>query len=137
MRATADSPRSVRLVIHEFENLIECGQPALPVIQQFLAQNIDVDYEVVSRRHFEGGKMPTEFQLPPSLRFGLAFPPVPSKRQTGWEYPCAAVSASLKLRYRKPIAPRQTSSVTIKTRSNFDMLPTSLPRVRYAVVNEK
>ena len=72
MKVVADQPRTSRLLVHQFENLIETGPAALPVIREFLARNEDVDYETNSlNRNARGGKMPTEFSVPPSLRLGL------------------------------------------------------------------
>lgn len=72
MKVVADQPRTSRLLVHQFENLIETGPAALPVIREFLARNEDVDYETNSlNRNARGGKMPTEFNVPPSLRLGL------------------------------------------------------------------
>lgn len=68
LRTATNSARSARLVIHEFERLIEAGPAALPAIREFLRQNVDVDYDAASRRR---GRMPTEFNLPPTLRLGL------------------------------------------------------------------
>jgi hypothetical protein len=71
LRAGTNSPRNVRLIIHEFESLAELAAAALPGIREFLGQNVDVDYDGASRRDFRDGRMPTEFAFPPSLRLGL------------------------------------------------------------------
>ena len=72
MRVVADQPRSSRLLVHQFETLTEVGAEALPAIRQFLARNEDVDYDLTSLvRNARGGKIPTEFNVPPSLRLGL------------------------------------------------------------------
>lgn len=72
MKVTADQPRSGRLLGHELENLIACGPPALPDIREFLAGNEDVNYDLSGFiKSARGGKLPTEFTVPPSLRFGL------------------------------------------------------------------
>jgi hypothetical protein len=72
MKIVADQPRSARLVGHEFENLIACGPAALPAIRNFLAGNTDVDYDTNTFiKSVRGGKLPTEFNVPPSLRLGL------------------------------------------------------------------
>lgn len=72
MKIVADQPRSARLVAHEFENLIGCGPAALPVIRDFLAGGTDVDYDTSAFiKSARGGKLVTEFNVPPSLRLGL------------------------------------------------------------------
>ena len=71
MRASTNSPRNARLIVHQFESLIEAGPGALPAIRQFLAQNVETEYESNARRGFRDGKIPTEFNFPPSLRLGL------------------------------------------------------------------
>jgi hypothetical protein len=71
LRAGTNSIRGVRVVLHQFESLIDLGPAALPAIRQFLAQNLDVDYEAGNRRGFREGRIPTEFNVPPSLRLGL------------------------------------------------------------------
>lgn len=71
MKAVASQPRSVRRVVHQFENLIEAGPAALPVIREFLVRNQDIEYDTGSSRPFREGKVPTEFAVPPSLRLGL------------------------------------------------------------------
>src|SRR4051794_3597793 len=71
MRAPANQPRSARLLVHQFESLIECGPAAVPAIHEFLARNEDIEYEAGIGRGFRGGKVPTAFPVPPSLRLGL------------------------------------------------------------------
>jgi hypothetical protein len=74
MRVVADQPRSARLLTHEFESLAESGADALPVIREFLAGNVDVDYDTGGpRRNFgpRNGQLPLDFNVPPSLRLGL------------------------------------------------------------------
>jgi hypothetical protein len=71
MRAPANQPRSARLLVHQFENLIEAGPTAVPAIREFLARNEDIEYEAGIGKGFRGGKVPTAFPVPPSLRLGL------------------------------------------------------------------
>jgi hypothetical protein len=71
MRAGTNSVRNSRRVVHEFESLIDLGPMALPDIRQFLAQNLDIEYDPGGRRAFREGRIPTEFSMPPSLRLGL------------------------------------------------------------------
>jgi hypothetical protein len=72
MKVASNQPRSTRLLIHQFENLIEAGPAALPVIRDFLALNQDIDYDAgPSGKGGRGGKLPSEFNVPPSLRLGL------------------------------------------------------------------
>jgi CRISPR/Cas system CMR-associated protein Cmr5 small subunit len=71
MKAVASQPRSIRRVVHQFENLIECGPVSLPAIREFLTRNQDIEYDTGSSRPFRDGKVPTEFTVPPSLRLGL------------------------------------------------------------------
>ena len=72
MKIVADQPRSSRLLVHQFENLIECGAAALPVIREFLAGNVDIDYDTAAfARGARGGRLSTVFNVPPSLRLGL------------------------------------------------------------------
>jgi hypothetical protein len=70
MRVVPNQPRSSRLLVHQFESLIETGPAALPVIRDFLALNQDVDYDT-GLKTGRGGKLPSEFNVPPSLRLGL------------------------------------------------------------------
>ncbi len=72
MKVIADQPRTGRLVAYEFENLIRCGKAALPVIHDFLVTGTDVDYDLVAFvKSARGGKLATDFNVPPSLRLGL------------------------------------------------------------------
>jgi hypothetical protein len=71
MKVSPDDPRSVRLLIHQFENLVDAETAALPVIRAFLARNEDMEYDARFSRGFRNGNVPTEFSVPPSLRLGL------------------------------------------------------------------
>jgi hypothetical protein len=72
LRVTGDQPRSARLLTHQFETLADTGADALPVIREFLAGNVDVDYDLTSLgRNARNGKLPLDFNTPPSLRLGL------------------------------------------------------------------
>ena len=72
LRTSTNSPRTARLIIHQFEALAELGPAALPAIREFLTQNVDVEYQSApGRQSFRDGRIPTEFTFPPSLRLGL------------------------------------------------------------------
>jgi hypothetical protein len=72
MKVTAEQPRSARLLGHEFENLMACGPAALPTIRDFLAGNVDIDYDMSGFiKSARGGRLQVEFNVPPSLRLGL------------------------------------------------------------------
>jgi hypothetical protein len=71
MKASSNDPRSTRLLVHQFENLVDAGPPALPALQKFLAQNQDAEYDVGFARGGRDGNIPLEFSVPPSLRLGL------------------------------------------------------------------
>lgn len=64
------SSRNTRFAIARFENLIEAGTNALPAIREFLTKNEDIDYSSWGDRGRSRG-VPSDFVLPPSLRFGL------------------------------------------------------------------
>ncbi|HKS38534.1 MAG TPA: hypothetical protein VJW76_15175 [Verrucomicrobiae bacterium] len=63
--------RVVRQAIHDFEELIDAGPAALPAIREFLARNEEIDFASPGQGRGGGGKVPDDFVLPPSLRFGL------------------------------------------------------------------
>lgn len=71
LRVGANSVRDSRRVVHELESLIDLGPASLPAIREFLAQNLDIEYDAGGRRVFRDGRIPAEFSLPPSLRLGL------------------------------------------------------------------
>jgi len=64
--------RDLRQAIRWFEELVDIGPPALPLIRQFLVENADDDF---AWPHDNRRRRPivvdTHFVLPPSLRFGL------------------------------------------------------------------
>lgn len=63
-----------RRLIVLFDELIAAGEPALPLIREFLERYEDVDYETAIndlRRGWRGGRLNTDFVLAPSLRLGL------------------------------------------------------------------
>lgn len=63
--------RQSRRLMHEFESLIDAGAAALPVIREFLARNLDLDYQAGGLKGPRDGSVQTEFLVPPSLRLGL------------------------------------------------------------------
>jgi hypothetical protein len=73
--------RTFRKIVHHLQMLVELDSEALPVIHDFLKQNIDVDYasdvlneagERVSRGGFASRSVArTDFLVPPSMRLGL------------------------------------------------------------------
>jgi hypothetical protein len=64
--------RKTRTAIQQFENLIGIGSPAIGGIREFLLKNQDIEYDsTISLKGSRDGKIPTEFPMPPSLRFGL------------------------------------------------------------------
>jgi hypothetical protein len=71
--APASPTRLARSVIHDLEELLEAGPSALPALRDFLRRNEDVDFDFVPAGPGKGprGTLPSEFLLPPSLRFGL------------------------------------------------------------------
>jgi hypothetical protein len=71
MKAATGDPRSVRLLLHQFESLIAAGPAALPAIRNFLQRNQDAEYDVGFVRGGRDGNIPLEFSVPPSLRLGL------------------------------------------------------------------
>jgi hypothetical protein len=75
LKVVADQPRTSRLLVHQFEMLIETGPAALPVIREFLARNQDVDYDGGGQGRNSGSRgsrmPPADFNVPPSLRLGL------------------------------------------------------------------
>ncbi|MFM2081697.1 MAG: hypothetical protein RL380_388, partial [Verrucomicrobiota bacterium] len=74
LRVVADQPRTTRLLAHQFETLAETGVAALPIVREFLAGNVDVDYDTGGQRRNNGprtGQLPLDFNVPPSLRLGL------------------------------------------------------------------
>lgn len=71
MKASQSDPRSVRLLLHQFEYLVDAGTSALPAIRAFLARNEDSEYDTGFVRGGRDGNIPTEFLTPPSLRLGL------------------------------------------------------------------
>ena len=65
---------NIRRVIQLFEDLTDCGPAALTPIREFLARNLECDYEEDTdeiRSGWRDGGMTTDFLLPPSLRLGL------------------------------------------------------------------
>jgi len=71
LKAVSNQPRTVRQIVHQFENLVEAGPEALPVIRAFLRLNQEREYETGSMRGYRDGKVPSDFTVPPSLRLGL------------------------------------------------------------------
>lgn len=71
MKPVASQPRTTRQLIHQFESLTDAGPAALPVIRGFLMRNQEIEYDANFSRRFRDGKVPTDFQVPPSIRLGL------------------------------------------------------------------
>ena len=69
----AASPRNLRQAVYWLEQLTEAGADALPVIREFLAQQTDVALDVAPYAAARGKevRIPLDFVVPPSLRFGL------------------------------------------------------------------
>ncbi len=72
MRIAAGQPRTGRLLVREIENFITCGPLALPVARDFIAENVEVEYDLAAFiKNARGGRLSTEFSVPPSLRLGV------------------------------------------------------------------
>jgi hypothetical protein len=83
LKPDEDSTRNqtYRKVIYYMQGMAEAGPVAFPLIQEFLAQNLDVDYSeydvsAAGERTSRGGfatrnLVRTDFLVPPSLRLGL------------------------------------------------------------------
>ena len=65
------NPRSLRLMMHELESLVEAGPAALPAIRDFLNGRQDIEYTDAFAKGFKDGQISADFTLPPSLRLGL------------------------------------------------------------------
>lgn len=67
------SSRTLRESVYWLAELAQHGQTALPAIREFLARNEDVDLDALSAptRGARDVRVPLDFVLPPSLRFGL------------------------------------------------------------------
>ncbi len=64
-------PRMVKRLLHGFASLTDIGPAAIPAIREFLARNLDLDYQTGALKGSRDGVVPTDFLVPPSLRFGL------------------------------------------------------------------
>ncbi|MGI8965353.1 MAG: hypothetical protein ACR2H1_04600 [Limisphaerales bacterium] len=74
LRVSSGDTKNIRLVIQQFENLIQLGKEALPEIKAFLAQKEEINYDPTifgSWKVSKEGHVPIDFVFPPSLRFGL------------------------------------------------------------------
>lgn len=73
LKASSASPtRVLRQTVHGLEELIAAGPAALPAIREFLARHDDIDFGSTNQgKGLRLDSLPTEFMLPPSLRFGL------------------------------------------------------------------
>lgn len=73
LRPGPEQSQNIRRVIQLFEELTDCGPAALPGIREFLARNLESDYEEDTDEIRSGWRdgMTTDFLLPPSLRLGL------------------------------------------------------------------
>lgn len=63
--------RAARQIIHHLEELIAAGPRAVPAIRDFLALREDIDFAGADGGKGGRGGVPSDFVLPPSLRFGL------------------------------------------------------------------
>lgn len=65
--------RNLRQAVYWFEELGKTGPAALPAIREFLAHKEDLDLDVtwLAGHRAPREKLPGDFVLPPSLRFGL------------------------------------------------------------------
>jgi len=84
--------RQVRRLLHEFEILVDAGPTALPAIREFLARNLDLDYQPGAIKGPRDGSVQTDFLVPPSLRLGL----FDALRQMGGSQAEAALADVLK-----------------------------------------
>ena len=68
----ATQARTLRQALYWLEELAAAGPAALPAIREFLARNEDLDLESATGqgKGMRGG-VPSQFVIPPSLRFGL------------------------------------------------------------------
>jgi len=70
--AGTSSSRTLRAAVYWLEELAQAGSDAVPAIREFLARYEDLDLDT---SWFQGrssrDQLPTDFPLPPSLRFGL------------------------------------------------------------------
>src|SRR5688572_9867493 len=68
----ASSSRTLREAVYWLEELAQAGPEAVPAIREFLARYEDLDLDT---SWFQGrssrDRLPTDFPIPPSLRFGL------------------------------------------------------------------
>ena len=74
LRPGANQTKLIRQVIQHCENLVDAGPAALPAIREFLAKNLEFDYEEDTdeiRSGWRDGRINTDFLLAPSLRLGL------------------------------------------------------------------
>ena len=66
--------RTLRLTVYWLEELATAGPAALPAIREFLGRSEDMDLDTSWLGQNRGGvrgRLPQEFALPPSLRFGM------------------------------------------------------------------
>jgi hypothetical protein len=64
----------MRQVVYWLEELVHAGPAALPAIREYLARNEETEFDTASLQAkgiIREGKLPGDFVLPPSLRFGL------------------------------------------------------------------
>lgn len=64
------STRNLRESVYWLAELVQIGPAALPAIREFLARSEDLDLEATLNKSREV-RVPLDFVLPPSLRFGL------------------------------------------------------------------
>lgn len=69
--APGSQTRTARQAVYWLEELIAAGPAALPAIRTFLARNQDLEFSAAGSGRGGRGSVPSEFIVPPSLRFGL------------------------------------------------------------------
>lgn len=67
---SANTSRNLRQAVYWLEELTQAGSEAVPAIREFLARYEDLDLDT-SWFQRSRDRLPPEFTLPPSLRFGL------------------------------------------------------------------
>ncbi len=71
LKVSAADPHSARALIFELEQLRLAGSAAFPAIREMLASEDDVVYDLGNNGGLRNGKLPKDFNVPPSLRLGL------------------------------------------------------------------
>jgi hypothetical protein len=67
------NPARLRGAVYLLEELVHAGNSALPAIREFLLRSEDIEFDPAwgQSRTARTGKLPGDFVLPPSIRFGL------------------------------------------------------------------